>query len=458
MNRFQMALLMSMLLGSQAWAQPMPAPVRNIPPSTDPVPADPGVVSPSPDGFTAPAPTQIAPTFDDSNDSCGCGGCANMSHPWRSLKNRLGGGLAGGDTCSCDPVCGPPGRVWFGADVLYWHVGGDPIPPLVSSSPTNGVLPNAAVLVGNQNFNNDFRAGLRVNAGVWFTDRHSVGFQGGAFQLLDQSQNANFASGGTPILARPFNNLNVAASSQIVSFPGAAAGNVGVSERNTLQGLDLALRGIVCCGDTWRLDALIGYRHLRFTEQLLIQEHIVALAPNSQTVLGLPPGTVVDSFDRFDTGNEFHALQVGFTGDVRLWEKLTLSGTAKASFGVMQQGVGIDGATRFSTDTAPRVGGLLALNSNIGAYHRSDNTLVPELTLCANYQFNSRICFRAGYDLLYLPNVQRAGSTIDTTIDPARIPPIGTPSTTNVRPVFGSGGNASDLLIQGVHAGFEIRF
>ncbi len=453
MNRIQMALLASLILGSQAWAQTPPAPVKTIPEATKEAAPVEGAASET-------APATSAPLMEEANDSCCGSGCCNLAHPWR---NRRGG--IGCDTCNtCDAICGPAGRVWVEFDYLYWRVGGDPLPALVTTSPTNpltpvataGVIPGGSVVVGNQLFNNDARSGLRLNMGAWLNTTQTLGFQFGGFMLQDKTDSVNLDSTGTPILARPFTNLQTnAPASQLVAYPDVVAGSVGVNDRNTFSGFDFAIRGNVCCGSNWRLDALLGYRYLRFTEQLQIQESLTA-GINAPTAIGIPQGTIIDSFDRFDTSNEYHAVQVGVTGEVRLWEKLSLGGTAKASFGVMDQGVGIDGSTRFSTDNINRVGGLLALNSNIGTYRRSDTSLVPELILNVGYQFNDRIRLRVGYDLIYMPNVQRASSVIDTGIDPRRIPPITNPTIN--RPVFSSGGDATDLFIQGIHAGLEFRF
>ena len=249
----------------------------------------------------------------------------------------------------------------------------------------------------------------------------TLGFQFGGFKLVDRSESAILPRAAI-LPARPFTNVQPTTpveASQIVAYPNVSEGLIGVRERNTFQGFDFAVRGNVCGGEIWRVDALVGYRYLHFTEQLSIEERLVAGA-NSQTVLGIPTGTVVTEFDRFNTGNEYHAVQAGFTGEIRLWERVSVMGTTKASFGVMNQGVGIDGGTRFSTDNINRVGGLLALNSNIGTYHRSDSAIVPELNLTVGYQATNNIRLRVGYDLIYIPNVQRAGSVIDLSIDPRR--------------------------------------
>lgn len=470
MNRFQLALLASTLLGTQAWAQPAPAPT--VPPPAAQPPTGDIVVNPAmPKPSFPPAPTLVQEAnspvvnLQEECDSCGSSGaCCNLAHPWRRFKLFANDASFDTGNLGDGSACGSPSRFWAELDGLYWRVGGDHLPPLVTTSPNNpltpvaqaGVLPAATVLVGNQQFNNDPRLGVRLNMGTWINASHTLGFQFGGFMLADRTESTDLASNGNPILARPFTNVQPTPpvqASQIVAYPNVADGAIGVRERSTLQGLDFAIRGNVCCGDIWRIDALVGYRYLRFTEQLSIQERLVA-GVNAPATLGIPTGTIVTESDRFDTGNVYHAAQVGFTGELRLWERVSLIGTTKASFGIVNQGVGIDGHTRFSTDNVDRLGGLLALNSNIGAYHRSDSALVPELNLNLSYQVTNNIRLRLGYDLIYIPNVQRAASVIDLSIDPRRIPPITSPTVN--RPSFDNA--ATDLFIQGVSAGLEFRY
>lgn len=264
-------------------------------------------------------------------------------------------------------------------------------------------------------------------------------------------------SNGSPILARPFTSVTATTStqaSQLVAFPGVIGGTVSVKEQNALEGFDIAFRANGCCGQNWRLDALLGYRYLRFSESLRVKENLLT-GPQSQSSLAIPPGTAIDEFDSFRAWDTFNGMQIGLTGEARLWEKLTLLGTVKSSFGYVEQIMNIDGATRFTPpDVSPRVGGLLALNSNIGNYRRYNSAWVPEVNLVAVYQFNNWMRLRVGYDLIYFGNTQRAGSAIDLNIDRQRLPPPATPTTN--QPIFRFSND--NMLIEGIHAGLEFRF
>ena len=99
-------------------------------------------------------------------------------------------------------------------------------------------------------------------------------------------------------------------------------------------------------------------------------------------------------------------------------------------------------------------GGLLALSSNSGNFSETRFAVVPELTLKAGYRFAPGWQVIGGYDLLYWTGVQRAGNSIDTTINPNLVPPAtgGGPR----RPQFQF--NSSPLLAQGFSAGVRYEF
>lgn len=459
MNRLTWTLTTLLILGSQAWPQsPPPPPPVAAPPLPGPAADAPLVVD------VVKSPTETPQMVESEPfDSCGCSsGCCNLAHPWRSRRTNDPNSCS---TCDGYGVCGPAGRVWFDLDYLYWRINGDRLPPLVTTSPDGtpvaaaGVLPAATVLFGANNvYNNSYRSGVRANFGGWFNEAQTVGIQFGAFTIADSSINANFSSEGTPILARPFISVSANAAptqaSQLIAFPTVVSGNINITERNALNGFDFAFRGNGCCGENWRLDALIGYRYLRFSETLLIQEHLLA-GPNSLPNTGIPPGTNVDSADRFDTSNRFQGAQVGFTGEARFWQRLVVTGTAKVSLGYVDQNVKLNGFTRFNPpDTENRVGGLLVLNSNIGSYRNNEASLVPEFSLALGYQATNHIRLKLGYDFMCLPNVQRPGRAIDLGIDRQRIPPPLAPTVD--RPFFSYQPEA--LIVQGITAGLEIRY
>jgi hypothetical protein len=71
-----------------------------------------------------------------------------------------------------------------------------------------------------------------------------------------------------------------------------------------------------------------------------------------------------------------------------------------------------------------------------------------------HYNLNCRWKASAGYNLLVLTDVVRAGDQIDTTINPTQIPPSVLSGT--ARPLFPFAG--SDFVAQGFSLGLECKF
>ena len=113
---------------------------------------------------------------------------------------------------------GPRGWVWGSAEYLYWWPRGAYIPPLVTTSSTGtsrdeaGVLGQAdtGILYGNEDILSDAQHGLRIRAGVWLDANNHRALQGELFALAAASESfsASCNGAGTPILARPFFNIN----------------------------------------------------------------------------------------------------------------------------------------------------------------------------------------------------------------------------------------------------------
>src|SRR5262249_19876326 len=102
-------------------------------------------------------------------------------------------------------------------------------------------------------------------------------------------------------------------------------------------------------------------------------------------------------------------------------------------------------------------GGLLALTSNGGNHIDHTTSAVPEVGFTVSYQINPNIRVHAGYTMLWWLEVVRPGDQIDFSVNPNLIPPITTAGATlPARPGFVQ--NASDLFVQSVNIGVEIRY
>src|SRR5262249_31926970 len=127
------------------------------------------------------------------------------------------------------------GAFWISAEALIWSTKGDRLPPLVTTSPPGTPLPQAgvlgqpgtAVLFGNDDVNDRFRAGARVRAGYWFDPWRSRGIEVDAFVLDRGSTGFALRSAGSPILAHPFIDADSGVPrSFLVAFPGSLTGSI----------------------------------------------------------------------------------------------------------------------------------------------------------------------------------------------------------------------------------------
>jgi hypothetical protein len=360
-------------------------------------------------------------------------------------------------------VCGPAGRFWVEADYLLWRVRGDSLPPLVTTSPQGtaradaGVLsnPGTTTLFGNSTVNNDWRSGGRIQAGYWLDSEQKWGIEANFFMLDDADANFSAASNGNPILARPFfNAITNHPDAELIAFPGVATGQISIRETSTLLGTGVWLRRNLCCGECYRLDALVGYRYLHLGDHLGINEDLVSTDATSATV---PVGTHVAVFDQFNTSNNFNGADLGLTGEWR-YGRWVLEGLAKVALGENSSTLDVNGSTTITVPgSAPltQSGGLLALSSNSGHFTRDRFGVVPEVGIKVGYQITPQIRANVGYDFLYWSDVIRPGSQIDPVVNPNLLPPA-TPGGPN-RPATRLD-DTVNLWVHGVSFGLEFRF
>ena len=102
-------------------------------------------------------------------------------------------------------------RVWGSVDYILWQAKGDKPPALVTTSPVGtpagqaGVMgaPNTSLLFGNQQLNDQYRSGIKLELGCWLDSGRTFGIQAGTFLLADSSEGQLFASDGTFPIFRP---------------------------------------------------------------------------------------------------------------------------------------------------------------------------------------------------------------------------------------------------------------
>src|SRR5579862_2921636 len=243
------------------------------------------------------------------------------------------------DTCTnlkeCNPdcgdrcACGPPGQFWIGAEYLYWWTKDMSVPPLVTSGSVADSIPGALNQPGTRTLlgggtDSEGESGFRFYVGFWLNDAHTFGLEGDYLFLGGNSK--TFVAGasgvtGSAVITRPFLDIPATGAapfqiSEIVAFPGTAAGTVNVHTTSQLQGAEVNGLYNLCCTDTccggYRFDLLGGFRWLQLDESLTIAENI---SPTATINGAFPAGSNVIVIDQFSTRNEFYGGQIGLRGE-----------------------------------------------------------------------------------------------------------------------------------------------
>lgn len=376
-------------------------------------------------------------------------------------------------------------RVEVSAEYLYWWIRGGQTPPLLTTSPPNGVngipgaLPGSVVLLGGDALEDTQRNGFRIGAVYWIDCCASYGFDGRIFFTGEQTRsyaiNSRLPNGQDLELFRPFFAPNVFAAGQLVlpgpfservTGPGVSTGSFSAENRSQFWGAEANYRdNLWClpgCSSLVRVDLLAGFRYLNLNESLNIVENYTLLNPDA---VGNPAGTRVVILDQFDTENNFYGGQLGTNVQYRR-NRWTFDLRSSVALGSTTQRLSIAGSqVRTPPGGVPQVfvGGLLAENSNIGTRERSVFSVVPEIGFNIGYQLTDHLRTFGGYNFLYWSNVLRPGDQIDPVIDVTRIPAFVPPPLQGQIPAVFPPRPAplfaeSDFWAQGLNVGLEYRW
>jgi hypothetical protein len=353
-------------------------------------------------------------------------------------------------------------RCRFSAEYLMWWTKGYTVPALVTTGPatSDGILgqPGVSTVFGNGDIGSNFHSGARLGFVTFCGPCQRWGIDARYFFLSQSGDTTGFSSSGDPLLARPFFNLNQGVnSSEIVASPGVIAGGVVINTKSNLWGAEANLRRKIVDNGCCSIDGLLGYRYMSLTETLTIDERANLINPGSAA-----PGTVIGgtAFDRFRTINQFNGGQIGATFE-RTFGHLVLDLRSTVAFGVTSSTVDISGGqlnTLAGGTVVSSPGGLYALSSNIGQFHRSKFAVVPELNFNVGYNLTPHCRLFVGYSLIYWSNVLRPGDQIDQGLDVNRIANF--PASTNTLPVARPTPslNGRDYIAQGLNFGIIFRW
>lgn len=360
------------------------------------------------------------------------------------------------DLCDQAPACGDvdvqakPCCFWGSGEYLLWWFKSGQVPPLVTAG-GSGVLgaPGTRVLLDNLDFDDDVRPGGRFALSYQFAANPCVGIEASYFFVADRQSAVHFSSGDDPILARPFFNITTGTPDVFeIDAPGQAVGTITVESSTSLWGADANLTAGLIGSDRFRLTALGGFRFLRLEDELKISDPFLTF------------GSTVGLQDEFRTDNCFYGGQVGLESGMH-FGRLTIDFRGKLALGLMHQVADVNGATNVLTPTGttiPFPAGFLALRSNIGRHQRDELAFIPEVDFSVGWQLTRRLKLYAGYSLLWISTVARAGEQIDPVVNTTQFPIKGGvgPLVGPARPAFDFHG--TDFWAQGLNFGLELRF
>jgi hypothetical protein len=320
-------------------------------------------------------------------------------------------------------------RTWVSGEYLLWWTRSTHLPPLASTgiidpSGNAGILARQDLLAGS--FGQTLHGGARFGLGHWFTDEQRRGVDSRFFFLFRNGETFTANSMQYPTLFLPFNNVNtpLGPTGNVVAAPGIAQGGIAVTLENSVWGAEVNYRRFLAGNPCARLDGLIGYRYMNFTETLSITEtsSLMSTAPFSA------PGGIIN--DQFRAVNNFHGGQFGLAGEVRRG-RWYVDGRATVALGTVLQTAEIAGGQARllpNGTTGLYGGGLYALNgANAGTYNQSKFAVMPEASLNLGYHLTPNLRVFVGYNFLYLSSVLRPADMIDQNIDATRIPNFAVP-------------------------------
>ncbi|HEV3144327.1 MAG TPA: BBP7 family outer membrane beta-barrel protein [Gemmataceae bacterium] len=446
------------------------------------VPSTPGVVIPNPEPMpptTNPAPIPAGPRAQPQG-MYPQAPCPNCGGSQALIAAPCGNDMTCAPACNvlCCP-CGDPLGPWWNrfygsAEFLMWWVSNTTSPPLLATAPTRPtnvapIPPGTTLLFDGSSLYPTNRYGTRLTLGWWIDPCGMNAIEASAFFLGTAYLNQNFdAANFGGVLFRPFHVVNSGAAnggnfSENVNEPGGA-GSVAITGYSSLWGAEVDYRRKLCCCGCSHLDFLFGFRYLNLNEQLQISESF----GNPNLPLG-PGNSVIGTLtDRFTTRNDFYGLQIGVSGE-RCFGRWTIDGTAKVAYGYTDQSVTIFGQQVVTAALPPQPtgtfnGGLLALPSNIGTWHTSTFSVVPEVDLNIGFYLTPRVKLFVGYTSLIWTGVMRPGDQIDTNVDATRIPNFngtqanGTPFVPTNAPNPVVPFRRTDLWVNGINVGLQLKW
>ncbi|MFO0876652.1 MAG: BBP7 family outer membrane beta-barrel protein [Gemmataceae bacterium] len=392
-----------------------------------------------------------------------------MKQSWLIVTGMvfLCAGLARSENPAAVACPSPESSVWTQGEYLLWFLSGQPLPQALV---TQGLgVPGTAdgrVLFGGQAVDMGLFSGGRFGLGMWIDHEHQWGLEGSGFFLAANTArfDAQSDANGVPSLGQPVSIPGLGEQSYIIAAPGLVYGRFYAEQETRLYGWEANVVRNLVREDGWQVDALVGYRQLRFTENLTMKTNMISLAPGMLSFLGqpLPSGASQSIVDYFGAGNDIYAPQIGARLSCNV-DRLGCDLFAKVGLGVAQQKVDILGGSTYTApfpgmDNGAASGGVYAQQTNSPGGSATRFVVVPEVNARVSYEVFPSVRLSLGYGFLYVSEVARPGNQIDRVINPNNVPSdqdygryVGPD-----RPAFLM--QRSSLWAHGVNIGAEIKF
>ncbi len=455
------------------------------------------VVTASPPAAGAPAASSAIMTTPAIDGPGFNGGIYGGNYTGNGAYSGAYGCPSGCGTGDCANECDSR---WYGrAEYLLWWTKDMPNQtPLVTSvapgTPTGGSpIPGAVggagttVIMGGNDTDLGVRQGGRFTLGRWFDPQQTIAFEGNYFFLGSASDSQSAISLGGPAAptlmlpifdvtgtltgGTPGQSALLPALGHIFNVPGGLTGpfitHDNLYQQSEMQGASGYGVFNVTKSGRFRFDTLFGFRWLNLDEK-------EEFTTTNETVSSAPQHVVFNALDSFGTTNNFYGALLGLRAEYAPddgsggWRGgFCYRGAFLLGLGDTVERININGASQTNlgsnNTTINYPGGVFAQPSNMGNFDANHFAVVPEGDLSVGYAFCSWARIMIGYDILYISDVARPGSQIDSGVNPYRTavvqaaqPPIAPPATDPNRP--SAGANQSSFWAQGLTLGVEIHF
>ena len=335
--------------------------------------------------------------------------------------------------------------------------------PIATGGPSNGVIGRpGTTLLTDTSTNYHTLSGFKIGVGG-LVGATSLGFELSGMAFGRTSDTTSLGPVATGVLARPF--FDPAArreSSVVVSSPGAFTGSLEVQSSTTAWGAEANPFFRVVQGNSVNFDLITGFRYFSVDEGFTVYDSRRVLAGGVAAFDGLGVGNGASLLiqDRISARNQFFGGNIGgrmsYSGG-----RFFIDGTAKVAIGGVHQIVTVDGTTTLTggglVGPATTAGGVLANLANGGRTSENRFAVLPEANFQVGYQLRSWANVFAGYQVLYMSNMARAGDQVDRNINANRLPTVNTFNTRGLVSTTAST-NSGDLFLHGFNFGFTLTY